>query len=142
MSVLVKDFTRRKAPRLPFERVAEATLQGWEISLVFVGERRAVALNKMLRHKSYVPNVLSYSVGTRSGEIIICPTAAEAQAADFALTPRAFTLLLFIHGCLHLKGARHSGTMERRERALLSRFVRVSAPRSARTPSLPTHGQA
>src|SRR3989344_6437381 len=98
MGVLVKSFPRRApVPRLPFAKVAEAVLPGWEISLAFVGETRARTLNESLRNKTYVPNVLSYTVGERSGEIIICLAVATKQAAEHGLTPRAVILLLFFY---------------------------------------------
>src|SRR3989344_2598854 len=137
MALAVKNFTRRPPPHVPFAKAALAVLPGWEISLVFVGETRARSLNRTLRGRDYVPNVLSYQVGSKSGEIIICLAVLEREAPRHGLEPRAYCLLLFIHGLLHLKGRHHSATMERRERALVARFVAVS--RSPRTPSLPSH---
>ncbi|MBI2409477.1 rRNA maturation RNase YbeY [Candidatus Kaiserbacteria bacterium] len=109
----------------PLSTIAAETLPGWEISLAFVGPERARMLNKKLRRKAYVPNVLSYVVGKKSGEIIICPSEAAKQAPDFKLSTANFQLLLFIHGLLHLKGWAHGGTMERREQALLARYLLV-----------------
>jgi ssRNA-specific RNase YbeY (16S rRNA maturation enzyme) len=34
-------------------------------------------LNKKLRNKTYTPNVLSYAVGEKSGEMIICREVAR-----------------------------------------------------------------
>lgn len=116
--------------------IAAAVLPGWEISLVFAGEMRAQQLNRALRKKSYVPNVLSYETtpkgvragsararaAQRSGEIIICPAVAKKQAPDYEMPYKAFIAYLFIHGLLHLKGHPHGATMERYERALMTRF--------------------
>jgi rRNA maturation RNase YbeY len=99
-------------------------LPGWEVSLVFAGEKRAQALNKKLRGKSYIPNVLSYALSKKSGEIIICPREADRQAASFDMNKREFTLYLFIHGLLHIKGWVHGATMEKCERDLLAKFAK------------------
>lgn len=106
--------------RARYARAAARILPGWELSLAFVGPKKARALNRSLRGKSYVPNVLAYRVGERHGEIIICPSIAKKQASDFLLPASCFLLLLFIHGALHLAGYRHGATMERTERALLA----------------------
>jgi rRNA maturation RNase YbeY len=124
-SVSIRNFTRRAAPRASFDAIAAAVLPGWDISLVFAGPARAKALNQKLRKKSYVPNVLSYESGVKSGEIIICLEVAKKQARSYEMTYADFVPYLFIHGCLHLKGHPHGTTMDRRERELLARYVRV-----------------
>src|SRR5690348_16030911 len=113
--VSIRNTTRRTAPRLPFEAVAKRILPGWDISLVFIDPKPAQALNKKLRKKSYAPNVLSYEVGTKHGEIVMCLSVADTQAPSYELSPSSFYVLLFIHRCLHLKGYPHGTTMERRE---------------------------
>lgn len=122
--VLIRNRARKPAPRLPCKKVAATLLPTWEISLVFIESAGARALNQALRGKASVPTVLSYRVGKRSGEIIICPAEAKRRAGMYGLSDRDFILYLFIHGLLHLKGYRHGATMERRERALLAKFSR------------------
>lgn len=122
-TLLVRNFTRRApAPGVPFESIAQKVLPGWEISLVFAGERRAQGINIALRNKDYTPNVLSYVSGAKSGEIIICPAVARKQAPDYGLSYTEFIAYLFIHGLLHLKGHPHGTTMEQHERTLMVRF--------------------
>ena len=106
--------------------MAAAVLPGWELSLVFAGERRAQSLNQRLRNKSYIPNVLSYESGKKSGEIIICLEVAKKEAPSYDMPYRTFVGYLFIHGLLHLKGHPHGTTMERYERELVSRFIGVT----------------
>jgi rRNA maturation RNase YbeY len=110
-TVDVRNFTRRAAPGLPYQKVAQN-------------------LNKQLRNKDYIPNVLSYETSAtkkeRSGEIIICPEVAKRQAPEYELSYRDFIGFLFIHGLLHLKGLPHGTTMDRYEREYLSRFISVS----------------
>jgi rRNA maturation RNase YbeY len=125
-TVSVKNFTRQRVPRLPFAEVASSRLPGWEISLVFAGEARAQSLNQRLRNKSYTPNVLSYVVGEKSGEIIICAAVAAHEAPDYTHTFAEHVLYLFIHGVLHLEGRAHGATMEKWEQTLLTRFAGAS----------------
>lgn len=120
-----RNFTRSKAPVFPFRNAVDAVLPGWTISLVFAGETRAQTLNTKLRNKSYVPNVLSYEVGGKSGEIIICPSVAKKQAPLYDLSYTNMVGFLFIHGLLHLKGMAHGATMDKKEREVLSRFTNV-----------------
>lgn len=125
-TVDTRNFTRRPAPGLRYGEIAQAILPGWDISLAFAGEQRARSLNWLLRRKEYVPNVLSYESGTKSGEIIICLPVARRQAPSYGLSYRAFVGYLFIHGLLHLKGYPHGHTMDRYEREYLSRFIGVT----------------
>lgn len=127
--VSIQNLTRSApgGPRSVFSKVAQKVLPGWEVSLVFVGEKRALALNKKLRGKKYVPNVLSYALGKKSGEIIICPREADRQAASYGMNKQTFILYLFIHGALHIKGWAHGAKMEKCEQALLATFAKGSA---------------
>jgi probable rRNA maturation factor len=119
----IRNFTRSTpAARVPFAKIAEQVLPGWDISLVFAGERRAQQLNRALRNKEYIPNVLSYVSGKKSGEIIICPRVAERQAPEYELPVPEFIAYLFIHGLLHLKGLPHGATIDKYEREHMTRF--------------------
>lgn len=124
MSTLdVRNFTRASIPRFPYKDALEAILPGWEMSLVFAGRTRAQNMNIALRKKDYVPNVLSYEAGEKSGEIVICLDVAKRQAPEYDLSYTEFVGFLFIHGCLHLKGMQHGDTMDTKERLLLKRFI-------------------
>ncbi|MFA5942270.1 MAG: rRNA maturation RNase YbeY [Candidatus Paceibacterota bacterium] len=130
MGVNIRDLTRQHLKvwaGLPFTEVAEEVLPDWDVSLVFVGAKRAQELNERLRGKDYIPNVLSYALGEKSGEIFICPSEAAKQAPEFHLAPSAYCLLLFIHGLLHIKGWAHSATMEACEQKLLAQFAKSGA---------------
>ena len=122
-SVAITNFTRRPVPRFAYAKAAAAVLPGWDISLVFVGAGRAQKLNVQLRKKSYIPNVLSYAVGEKNGEVFICLEEAERQAPAHDMNSRTFVLYLFIHALLHLKGWPHGATMEQWERKLLARYA-------------------
>jgi len=121
MAVAIKNLARRRltTPRIVFSDIAASVLPEWDISLVFLGPAKARTLNKQLRKRDYVPSVLSYVVGKKSGEIIICPSEAARQSPSFQLPASSFQLLLFIHGALHIKGWAHGAKMEKCEQALL-----------------------
>jgi len=125
----IKNLTRQHLKvraGLSFAKVTEEVLPGWDISLVFVGPTKALELNKKLRGKSYIPNVLSYKVGNKSGEIFICLSEASKQASNFNLAPSTFHLYLFIHGLLHLKGWAHGAKMKQCEQKLLAHVTKNS----------------
>ena len=125
MALDTRNFTKSRAPSFPYAKAVEQALPGWDISLVFAGERRARSLNIALRNKDYIPNVLSYESGKKSGEIIICLPEAKRQAPRYEMSYAHFAGYLFIHGLFHLAGKRHGPTMEREERALLARLVSI-----------------
>ena len=126
--VSIKNLTRRTlAPRFAYDAVAASVLPGWDISLAFVGPKKAQELNELLRKKSYVPNVLSYIAGSKNGEIIICLEEARRQASSYRMSEQEFVLYLFIHGLLHLKGWAHGVTMEKCERTLVAKFAASAA---------------
>ncbi len=109
--------------RLPYREIKEKVLgKRYELSLVFIGKTRAQSLNEAYRQKTYSPNVLSFPLDEKSGEIFICPQVAKREAAKFNLSVKGYIAFLFIHGCLHLKGYEHGATMERHERSLLKAF--------------------
>jgi rRNA maturation RNase YbeY len=129
--VSIKNETRSACgrSRLAFSKIAEDILPGWELSLVFVTPAKALELNKKLRGKNYVPNVLSYTVGEKNCEVIICPSEAREQAPAYNLQPTTYNLLLFIHGVLHIKGWVHGAKMERCERKILTRYEATHSDR-------------
>lgn len=133
-TVATRNLTRRPAPRFAYTTIAKEVLPDWDVSLVFLGPAQAQKLNLRLRHKDYVPNVLSYAAGKTSGEILICLAEAARQAPLHGMDERTFVLYLFIHGLLHLKGMRHGATMERSEQALVARFT------TARRTQISLHG--
>jgi probable rRNA maturation factor len=109
--------------KYPYPKIKEAVLgKRYELSLVFVGAKRAATLNLQNRGKDYVPNVLSFPLTEQAGEIFICPSVAEKEAPKFGLSYEGYIAYLFIHGLLHLKGYDHSDTMERLERKFCKAF--------------------
>ncbi|MGH7141566.1 MAG: rRNA maturation RNase YbeY [Minisyncoccia bacterium] len=115
--------TRSNIPAIPFERLKDTILgRGYELSLAFVTPKDARAITQKTKKKDKPSNVLAFPLSDRSGEILICPATARAEAPEYHCTPDVFLARLFIHGCCHLAGYRHSVTMEREESRIASRF--------------------
>lgn len=120
----IRNTTRGPLPRVPFDAIAHAILpKGYQLSLVVCGDTLATRMNRTHRKKDYAPNVLSFPLGKREGEIFLNIRTAEREAKRYGIKTRAWTTLLFVHGCLHLKGMRHGEKMERLEKKLAKRFV-------------------
>lgn len=110
-------------PRLPYQKIKDDILGStYVLSLVFIGEERARTLNTKYRKKTYTPNVLSFPLDARNGEIYIAPRVAKREAKKRNMTYGTYIGFLFIHGLLHLKGHSHGDTMERAERRYLKTY--------------------
>ncbi len=106
-----------------FVAISEKILgKKYNLSLVFVGEKKAKQLNQEHRQKSYVPNILSFPLSETEGEMFICLNRIEKECADFEMTPKEYEKFLFIHGCVHLKGLDHGPEMEKLENKFLKLF--------------------
>ena len=116
--------TKGKLPRLPFERIKNNILgKHYVLSVVFIGDIRAKALNKKYRKKNSVPNVLSFPLEKDEGEIFINPNKARKDAHLFDMSTTHFIGYLFIHGLLHLKGLEHGSTMNTAENKACKKFA-------------------
>ncbi len=110
-------------PKHPYEEIKNAILgKNYQLSLNFIGTKRAQTLNKQYRQKDYVPDVLSFPLSDTEGEIYICPEISYPQAHKYYLSKEKFIAFLFIHGLLHLKGYDHGDTMEALEKRFTKRF--------------------
>ncbi len=115
--------TVKSYPRHSYAAMADTILgKRYGLSLVFIGKTRAAMLNKQYRNKTYSPNVLSFPLDQKTGEIFICPQVAATEAAKYNLSPRGYVGFLFIHGCLHLKGLDHGNQMEKLEQKWIKHF--------------------
>jgi ssRNA-specific RNase YbeY (16S rRNA maturation enzyme) len=97
-----------------FDSIKDAVLgKKYDLSVAFLTPakmRPAMKYKKVPAKKT--SNVLAFPLSKTSGEILICKAAAKPFTVEY----------LFIHGLLHLKGRKHSATMEREEDRLLKRF--------------------
>ncbi len=112
-----------KAPRVPFAEIASAILpKSYDLSLVLIGDTLGKRLNQEHKGRDYPTNILSFPLSSDSGEIFINVRRAERDAKKFAHLPTKHVGYLFIHGCLHLAGYPHGGTMERLEKKYMKQF--------------------
>ncbi len=108
--------TKGKIPSLPFSVMKDAILgKNYSLSLIFIGEKKSLELNRTYRKKNKPANVLSFPYSKKDGEIFICIAVAKRQAGDFERTWQDFVGFLVIHGMLHLKGMDHSSIMSKAE---------------------------
>lgn len=123
METLSITSTVKKYPSHDYQAMKDGILgKRYQLSLVFIGTKRAAQLNEQYRKKTYSPNVLSFPLDERTGEIFICPLVAKTQAAKYHLSVSGYVAFLFIHGLLHLKGHDHSDTMDTQEQKYLKLF--------------------
>ncbi len=97
-----------------FKLIKNAVLgKRYDLSVALIAP---AAMRRAMKYKTSptkkTSNVLAFPLSKTSGEILICASAAKPFSIGF----------LFIHGLLHLKGLKHSVTMEREEDRLLKRF--------------------
>lgn len=115
--------TVKSYPDFPYQTIKEAILgKQYSLSLAFIGTKRAQKLNTTYRQKTYVPNVLSFPLDEKCGEIFICPEISYKEAWEFNLSKEGYVAFLFIHGLLHLKGFDHGDKMEELERRYVKKF--------------------
>ncbi len=113
-----------------------------ELGLAFVDESEITELAGRWLHNAHPTDVLAFPVdGSAGGErraidedgppllvgdVVVCPSVAERQAAEAGRRTEDEVALLVVHGVLHLLGHDHAGPiesrrMERRTRMLLAR---------------------
>ena len=118
--------TITSAPRIDgalFGRIKDEVLgSDYELSLVFIGERRARTLNRTHRQKDYATDILSFPIDDDNGEIFIYPPKASKKAKEFGWTPSNYLSFLFIHGLFHLKGFDHGSRMDSEEKRVRALF--------------------
>lgn len=122
-TVEIRRTIRGHEPRIPFEKIAHAILPArYQLSLVVCGDDLAERMNREYRKKTYIPNVLSFPLEATEGEIFLNVREAEREARKYGISLRERLVLLFAHGCLHLKGVKHGQKMERIEASMQKRF--------------------
>ena len=100
-----------------FEKLKNDILgKQYSLSIAYVSEKKSREINKKYRKKNKATNVLSFSLRKNEGELVLCPAVIKREAKIFSKNFRQFLGFLVIHGMLHLKGMKHSSTMERAEK--------------------------
>jgi len=92
------------------------------LSLVLCADTLARRINRTYRKKEYTPNVLSFSLGRSEGEIFLNVRKAARESVALKIAASERVAHLFIHGCLHLKGHKHSDKMDSEEIRVLRQF--------------------
>ena len=62
------------------------------------------AINKKYLKHDFTTDVLTFKLGERTGEVIICPQVAATHARGHRSTAGKEIILYVIHGILHLAG--------------------------------------
>lgn len=110
-------------PRIAFEDMARTVLgPSYQLSLVLCGDTLAQRINIAYRKKHYYPNVLSFELDSKEGEIFLNIRKAEREARQYGVTQKQRIALLYVHGLFHLKGLTHGDAMERDESKVLKKF--------------------
>jgi rRNA maturation RNase YbeY len=105
--------TRASIPRVRFASIKDAILgTTYTLNLVFTTPTAIQKLNKIYRNKNTPADILSFPLSDTEGEIYISPSETRKEAKNFDRDYDNFMAFLFIHGCVHLKGHDHGGTME------------------------------
>lgn len=113
MNLEIKNITKNRTPKGDFLSIKEVILgKKFEVSLVFCANALSRSLNRTYRMNDNPTNVLSFNVGSNSGEIFINLNKLDGFNPVY----------LFVHGCLHLKGMDHGDTMEKAEEKILKKF--------------------
>jgi probable rRNA maturation factor len=119
----IKNLTRQSVPKIGFESIAEKILgKKYELSVVFVSHATSKRLNSSFRGKDKPTNILSFPLSKNSGEIFIDLKKVRAEYKNFGMNFKKFTVFIFIHGLLHLKGMEHGARMERAEKKWLAKL--------------------
>ena len=112
-------------PSVPFLPIKETLLgKKYELTVIFCTPQESQLRNKTYRDKDYPTNILSFPLSSTEGEIYISLSTARRDAKKFEMKYEQFLHLLFIHGCLHLKGHDHGSTMEKLENSYLAKFYK------------------
>lgn len=115
--------TKSTPPSVPFLAIKnEALGKKYNLSLVFIGERKSRTLNRTYRGKDKSTNVLSFTLDKNEGEIFITLKKSAKDAKKFDRDFTNFIAFLFIHALMHLKGFDHGSTMEKAEEKLRKQF--------------------
>ena|SRR3989344_9195776 len=121
--ILIKNMTKGKLPRLPFDSIKEKILgKNYELSIVFIGDKLSRKLNRSYRNKDVPTDILSFPLSNNDGEIFINLKKASENAPKFDRKFENFIAFLFIHGLVHLKGFEHSSRMEAEETKFRKKF--------------------
>jgi probable rRNA maturation factor len=104
----LRDWVRRMDRALG-RRIDPRRFRRLELTLVFLPEAQARALNKRFRKRDYATDVLSFAPveAGNLGELVICPSVISKQAKEHGMLVREELGYMVLHGFLHLLGYDH-----------------------------------
>jgi probable rRNA maturation factor len=115
--------TAAALPRSLLARIKKEILgPGYRLNLIIVAPAAIRKLNAIYRDKDTATDILSFPLSRNEGDMYICPSETRKEAKKFDRPYSNFLPFLFIHGCVHLKGHDHGGTMERMEQKFRKKF--------------------
>ena len=122
----IRKRTKSALPRVPFETIKDFVLgQGYELSLVFVGDKLSKKLNNKFRGKDRATNILSFPYSETDGEIFINPNIVKKEAQKQREKFGDYLAYIFIHGLTHLKGFDHGSKMDVEEDKAKKKFLPI-----------------
>ncbi len=108
------------------QKIADNILDtSYDVSIVVIGEKKALSLNKEYRNKDYIPNVLSFPIDETMGEIFLNPKSAKIESSKYNLNTDQYLYYLLIHSMLHLKGFDHGEEMSAKESFIMKKFFNI-----------------
>lgn len=130
---IYNEVSKFRMPRKALFRVFERFLKvervsgGFDVTLVFVGEKKMQELNEKWKGGTGPTDVLSFNYqaprGSVMGEIYICEKVASRNAKDDGLTTTFEVSNLFAHGLLHLNGWTHEN--EKKYAAMIKKMGEI-----------------
>jgi probable rRNA maturation factor len=120
---IVSNKTRNVLPFVPFEAIKNEVLgEKYSLSVAIVNPGEIQKLNLTYRNINKPTDILSFPLSKTEGEIYICISETKKEAVKFDRSYENFLAFIFIHGCVHLKGYDHGGTMEDIETKVRNKF--------------------
>ena|SRR3989344_6178507 len=106
------------------------------LSVAYVSPKKSREINKKYRKVDKATNVLSFSLRPNVGELVLCEAVIKKeiknQPKDSTRTLEEWLGFLVIHGMLHLKGMKHSSTMEKAEKFYYKKYDKKHFNRNRR----------
>ena len=121
--VRVLNETNATLPRVAFDVIKKAALgDAYKMNVIIASPATMKLLNKIYRDINKPTDILSFPLSKKEGDMYICLPEARKEAKKFDRPYENFLSFLFIHGCVHLKGYDHGGTMEKIEAKIRKKF--------------------
>ncbi len=95
----------------------------YSLSVAFVTPKISHSINKKYRKKDRPTNVLSFSLQTNLGELVLCKSVIKKEAKKMERNETDWLIFLVIHGMLHLKGMDHGSIMEKAEKKYATKYI-------------------